>query len=120
MIPPQTLYKIICLHLVDARVKHEGMHPIRSPLCSNILLHKTRIYDTTSNIISNHLFIKLHKIGIYDTASNIIQDYLLVNLPYPAHPAGFSFCNFAGFLAIFNVVKSQQQNKHFTAQNSYI
>ena len=29
--------------------------------------------------------------------------------PSPAHPPGFSFCNFSGFLAIFNVVTSQQQ-----------
>ena len=28
---------------------------------------------------------------------------------FPAHPAGFSFCIFTGFLVIFNVVTSQQQ-----------
>ena len=32
-------------------------------------------------------------------------------LHFPVHPAGFSFCNFTGFLASFNVVTSQQQQK---------
>ena len=36
-------------------------------------------------------------------------DYFpLICLPSPTHPAGFFFCNFTGFLVIFNVVTSQQ------------
>ena len=34
------------------------------------------------------------------------------DLPSPAHTAGFSSCNFTGFLAIFKVVTSQQQSNY--------
>ena len=36
--------------------------------------------------------------------------FRLLCLPSPVYPAGFFFCNFAGFLAIFNVVISNNNN----------
>ena len=36
----------------------------------------------------------------------LFSQFPLLGLPSPAHPAGFSFCNFTGFLAILKVVTS--------------
>ena len=41
----------------------------------------------------------------------------LICLPSPAYPAGFSFYNFTGFLAIFNVVTSNNNNNGFAEIN---
>ena len=41
----------------------------------------------------------------------------LICLPSPAHPAGFSFCNFTGFLAIFNIVTVNYSNNVMYAAN---
>ena len=90
------------------RKEREACHPSKflgppgtcySLGCSECHYFQTEILDTDGWIIL-----------ILDPNGWISLNHPLLCLPSPAHPAGFSFCNFTGFLVIFNVVTSSNGN----------